>query len=470
MSNSTSPDPRLLAKAPKKLKNLTAYIIKYNGSVIEITPEISEISIYESIFIPFMYGEVTIIDGSAMLSTFPFIGQEKLRLIWDRENKTIEQEFYVTGVFDVVQINDSIGAYGLSFTSEKQMRNAFCLFSKCYKGNSAEIIAKIYKEYLQEDIVQLTTGALSHNVIFPYTKPFAAVDMVKRATPAEDGTPMFVFETLYGNKTYLNSMKQMLEQEPVIKLEPKNIVNTDSVSGITSDNMDNYRNQVYSMNLTKAYNTLDQIGAGSYGAQTIMIDIGTKSATITDFDFRQHAPPISKDWISQFFAFENVPNAEDIPGSNGVRVNGIRSTKLYVQNRNSLAYDDYPNLNSVDENVLAGMRSYMKRLTTTSISIHMNSITDIEVGKTVELLFPRFSPNLGSSDDISDRVNSGVYLISALRHYIKNAEYTMSIELVRDGMGKDASLDPNGSVPNFGAPLRKKVDLLPKLDSKLAGT
>lgn len=460
-------DPRLLEKTPKKLTNYSVNVTKYNGTVIDITREISEISIYESIFVPFMYGEITVVDSSAMLSTFPFIGQEKLRIVWIREGKTIEQEFYVTGVFDVVQVNDNTGAYGLSFTSEKQMRNAFCLFSKCYKGNSAEIIAKIYKEYLQEDIVQLTQGSLSHNVIFPYTKPFAAVNMVTKATPAEDGTPMFVFETLYSNKTYLNSMKQMLQQEPVIRLEPKNMVNTDVASGISSDRLENYRNQVYTMNITKAYNTLDQIGAGSYGAQTVVIDIGTKSADITDFDFRLHAPPISNDWISEYFAFENVPNSEDIPGSNGVRVNGIRSTKLHIQNRNSLAYDDYPNLNSVDENTLAGMRSYMKRLTTTSISIHMNSVIDLEAGKTVELFYPRFSPNLANEDDISDRVNSGVYLISAIRHYVKNTEYTMSIELIRDGMGRDASLVPNGGVANFGAPLRKKVDLLPPMASKL---
>lgn len=278
---------------------------------------------------------------------------------------------------------------------------------------------------------------------------------------------MFVFESLYGDKTYLNSMKQMLEQDPIIKLEPKNIINQDTVTGSSMRDMESYRNQVYSINIPKAYDTLDQLGSGAYGSSTVVIDIGTKSATVTDFDFREHAPAISNDWISQYFAFENVPKAEDIPGSNGVRVHGIRSTRLHVQNRNSLAYEDYPNLNSVDENMLAGMRSYMKRLTTTSVFVYMNSVTEMEVGKTVELTFPRFSPNLEGVDDIEDKVNSGKYLISAIRHYIKNTEYTMSIELIRDGIGEKARLEPNGDVPNFGAPVRRRASILPPMPPKL---
>jgi hypothetical protein len=109
----------------------------------------------------------------------------------------------------------------------------------------------------------------------------------------------------------------------------------------------------------------------------------------------------------------------------------------------------------------------MKRLNTTAVHVHMNSVTELEAGKTVDVLFPRFSPNLGVNEDINDKVNSGKYLISAIRHYIKNREYTMSLELIRDGMGKEASFYVNGQVPNFGAPLRIKKSLLPDLKKNL---
>jgi hypothetical protein len=62
-------DPNLAKVAPRKFRSLTAIITKYNGNTIEITNEITEISIYESIYTPFMYGDLVLIDTSAMLST-----------------------------------------------------------------------------------------------------------------------------------------------------------------------------------------------------------------------------------------------------------------------------------------------------------------------------------------------------------------------------------------------------------------
>ena len=66
----------------------------------------------------------------------------------------------------------------------------------------------------------------------------------------------------------------------------------------------------------------------------------------------------------------------------------------------------------------------MKRLKSTSVNVYMNSVTDLEAGKTVDLKYYRFSPKL-NNEDIDDKVNSGKYLIAALRHYVKNGEYTM---------------------------------------------
>ena len=450
-------DPRLPELTPKKLKAIRVVVERYNQEIIDITSSITELSLYESIYAPFVYGELIVVDNSAMLSTFPFIGQEKVLIYWERENKTFTKVFRITDVFDVRQINDQTGGYGLSITSEQQVRNSISLFSKSYKGNSSEIIEKIYKEFLLTDIDVRTTGYLAHNIVFPFIKPLQAINMIQRATPAFDKTPMFVFETVYGEKPVLDSMKNMLDQDPVLTLQMKNNTNADPQNGLASNKMEEFRNQVYGITINRAYNTLDQLGSGAYACQTLAVDISNRSYNVTDFDFTKHAPTIaSKDWISTFFTFDDVLNADE---PNNVIVNGIRSTSAPVQYRNARAYDDYPNLNTVDENIVAGMRSYMKRLKSTSINVHMNSVVDLEAGKTVDLDYYRFSPKL-QSEDPQDKVNSGKYLIAALRHYVKNGEYTMSLELVRDGMGENAKLYENGNPPNFGNPPRKQQSLL----------
>jgi len=441
-------DNALSNVTPKKLRDIKVFITKYNEVVVEVTPMVNEISIYESIFSPFLYGEIIMIDSSAMLSTFPFIGQEKVRLEWEREGKKIQKDFYVTNVFDVVQINDTTGGYGISITSEKQMVNAISLFSKSYKGNSAEIITRIYKEYLKEDVDAKVLGKFNHNIVFPWIKPFAAINMIQRATPAEDDTPIFVFESLYGERPVLNSMKGMLTQKPVFKIDPKNMANNDTIGGLTSDNTDKYRGQVYSANISSAYNTLEHLSEGTFGAFVTSVDISTKTAEVSDFNYKISAPAISNDWISTFFRFDDVA------------VENLRNTKNFFVAKNTLAYDDFPNLNSVDDRVMMTMHSYMKRLKTTSVNIHMNSVILLEVGKTVHFEYGRFSPKLSKQEDVEDKVNSGTYLISAIRHYIKNNEYTMSLELIRDGMGEEAQLYASGSNPFLGLEYRDKVSVL----------
>ena len=450
-------DPRIAELVPKKLKAIRIVVERYNKEVIDITSSISEISLYESIYAPFVYGELVVVDNSAMLSTFPFIGQEKVLIYWERENKTVTKIFRITDVFDVRQVNDQTGSYGLSITSEQQIRNSISLFSKSYKGNSSEIIEKIYKEFLLQDLDVRVTGYLSHNIVFPYIKPLQAINMIQKATPAFDKTPMFVYDTVYGDGPVLDSMKNMLDQEPVLKLEMKNNTNADVETGISSSRIDEFRNQVYGITINRAYNTLEQLGSGAYACQTLAVDIGNRSYNVTDFDFVKHAPTVGgKDWISTFFTFDDVLNSTN---PDNVIVNGIRSTSAPVQYRNINAYDDYPSLSTVDENLIASMRSYFKRLKSISINVHMNSVVDLEAGKTVELDYYRFSPKL-NNEDPEDKVNSGKYLIAALRHYVKNGEYTMSLELVRDGMGEDAQLYENGNPPNFGNPPRVQESLL----------
>lgn len=445
-------DPGLSNVTPKLLRDLKIFITTYNESVVDITGTVNEISLYESIFTPFIYGEIIVIDSSAMLSIFPFIGQEKIRIEFEREGERVRKDFRVTNVFDVSQMNDTTGGYGLSITSEKQVINSISLFSKSYKGNSADIIKEVHEEYLKENLKLKVTGKFSHSVVFPWIKPLAAINMIQRATPAEDDTPMFVYESLYGDGPVLNSMKNMLESTPVFKINSQNVSNDDIQTALSLSNVDKYRSQIYGANITKAYDTLDKLNEGVFGSFVTAVDISQRTAEISDFNFRKSAPPISNDWVSTYFRFDNVG------------VDNIRTTKNFYVPKNTLAFEDYPNLNSVDDRTAAAMNSYMKRLTTTSVSVYMNSVTLLEVGKTIFLDYTRFSPKLSKTEDTEDKVNSGTYLISAIRHYIKNGKYTMSIELVRDGIGEDARLYPNGRIPDFGLDYRDQVSILPEID------
>lgn len=453
---------------PKYIQNFRILLEDFTKQTdpYDITPAVIELSIFESIFNSFLYGEIIVVDSTAMLSTFPLIGEEKIIISWERDNgsgEIITKEFYAIGIFNAAQSNSNTGSYGITITSEKQLKNSTSLFSKFYKGSGDEIIEKIYKEFLNENIEVEIPSLTSHSVVFPYMKPLQACDMIRKNILAEDGTPFFLYEKFYSdpgkNPTILTSLKKMFDK-PVIRSISQSL----NVKGKTTHEKLFQRGQIYNIRITKAYDTLSQISAGAFASTIMTVDVSDRRIENKSFSFRLHAPPISNPVVSNFQSIE--PNQYNVTRGSKKEIHQMYETKNTIVFKNifSFANDEsdrnaenitHPNLNSLNPLDKAIIDSYLARIRyTTSVFIEMDSISyektlegrGFGVGETVDLFFPKFSPKLNESDEGIDLVNSGKYVISTLRHYITKKEYKMSLELIRDGMGQNSSFGPQPSI------------------------
>lgn len=451
---------------PRVVSGLDITVISYNGNEYRITEDVSELSIFESIYSPFLYGRMVVSDNSAMLSIFPFSGQEKLKLEFERDTENhFERLFYIVNVFDVKKVDNNIGGYGLSFTSEKQMVNEVSLFSRSYKGSGSEIIQKVYEDFLEEassdrPLLIHKKGKTTHSVVFPYMKPLAAINMVQQNTLAEDDTPFFLYETLYGENTYLDSLRGMFDAEPIKGVVLKQ-------QAVASDNrraeQEDFRRDVYSYTISGAYDTLDTLSHGSFGSYTTLVDVSRKRGAMRGFSYLTDAPSLSAEgseeheWLTDRMKI-SVPDV-------GLRQpHAIYSTRnrLVYQNKYSFVNPEFCALNGINNTDQCILNSYMDRMDESTVIIHMDSSILISAGKTVMAEFTRFSPKLEGTDDNMDYMNSGKYLISSVRHYFKNGDYTMSIELIRDGKGTEANYYADLPGPSF----EKKPDVPFKIDRR----
>jgi len=438
----------LLSTTPNGVRAFGVEIQTHDGQLFDITGTITEMSLYESIYFPYIHGELTLIDNSDMLSDFPFVGQERLRLKWERDEKKTTREFLITKVANISRNRDGFGVYDLTITSEMQMRNATSLFSRSYRGRGDEIISGIYSDYLNTELNVASEAKTSHNVVFPYMKPLQAADMIRKNVIAEDNTPLFVYESLYPNEVRLESLGEMFSREPIVELKPKKPSNTDQDGEASRQKLDE-RGTVYDMSTTRAYNTYDQINKGAYGSYVTIADPSTREYQKVEFDFKKEAPTISGEWITKDFTVGGIP------------VNEIYDTKNYYLHRNKYAFNtDFPNLSSIEDLDLSILNSYVHRHATTMLKVYIDSIAYVldsgepfGVGKAVEYTIPKFSPALSPEDQKNDKVNSGKYIVASLRHYIQNGEYTMSAELIRDGIGEFAQLDPLVEENSTGKPI-----------------
>ena len=418
------------AITPHELQDFQASIISHNNSVFNITERVSNFTIFESIFESSLTGTITIVDNIGMISTIPIIGQEIIAVSYKFKNKDVDIAFRVSEIHDIKNVNDNTGIYALKLVSDKKFLSAVNLFSRSYRGKNTEIIAKIHEDFFGEEVEVISNGGTSHRIVYPYTKPYTAIELVLNNTYGEDKTPLFLYETVNGAKVKLQSYGDMLSRyDNVIELKNVNIINDDP-TGQARRNIPTQNQNVSEQVIKRAYKTFDNVRKGVYAAFVTSIDISGKVYSEERFDYKEHAPNVNsnlRDVLSDSFQInEASPNEL------------FNSRQLYFE-KDSLAYEspDVGNIYQVDDLSKAAMMSYRNRMDSQFVALIADSHPELEVGNIVSLNFRRMKPNLDREEDI-DKVNSGEYLCTAIKHQFKAGKYSIVVEAQRFGTNKEA--------------------------------
>ena len=414
----------------REVQDFNVTLISHANTVFDVTQYVSNFQVFESIFEHSLTGQMTIVDNTAMLSTIPVIGQEVVAVYYKFKDKEVELGFRVSKLEDAKSVNDNTGVYVLKLISDKRFRSAVNLFSRSYRGKSSEIVAKIHEDFLEQPVNVISQGGTSHRIAYPYTKPYAAIDLVLENTFAEDKTPLYLYETVNGGDVKLQSYGDMLTREDnTIELRNINMINTDATSQ-TSRNLPAQNQNVFEQIIKRGYKTFDNVKRGTYAAFVTSFDISKKIYSEERFDYREHAPNLSpdlKDPISDSFKI-----AEEAPNTL------FNSRQLYFQ-KDGYAYEseDVGNIYQVDDLSKAAMLSYKNRMDSQFVALAADSNINLEVGNMVLLNFRRMKPNIDGEEDI-DNVNSGEYLCTGIRHQIRGGKYSIIVEAQRFGVNSGA--------------------------------
>lgn len=414
----------------REVQDFNVTLISHANTVFNVTQYVSNFQVFESIFEHSLTGQMTIVDNTAMLSTIPVIGQEVVAVYYKFKDKEVELGFRVSRLEDAKSVNDNTGVYVLKLIDDKRFRSAVNLFSRSYRGKSSEIVAKIHEDFLEQPVNVISQGGTSHRIAYPYTKPYAAIDLVLENTFAEDKTPLYLYETVNGGDVKLQSYGDMLTREDnTIELRNINMINTDATSQ-TSRNLPEQNQNVFEQIIKRGYKTFDNVKRGTYAAFVTSFDISKKIYSEERFDYREHAPNLSsdlKDPISNSFKI-----AEESPNTL------FNSRQLYFQ-KDGYAYEseDVGNIYQVDDLSKAAMLSYKNRMDSQFVALAADSNANLEVGNMVLLNFRRMKPNIDGDEDI-DNVNSGEYLCTGIRHQIRGGKYSIIVEAQRFGVNSGA--------------------------------
>lgn len=399
----------------------------YDGLEINITDNVTDLQIYENINSYFLEGTISIIDNSGILSSTPIIGNERIAIVLTKDDEATLKSFRVAKLTGAKRINEFTGGFVLHLVSESAYLNNQISFSRHFKGLNSAIVKAICKDYLEIDLNVVSKGGYNANIVFPYIRPYAAINKILKSTYSDDASPLFMFESLWSDEVKLISMYDMLHntEEAEIPILNNTLIDNPETDAIESYNKER---QVRSFAINESYNTLRLMSEGVFANTTIDVDVSTKKIEYWYWDMKKNIKPIEgqESWVVNDLNLEN---------------RGMYNTSI----KNSMSYDsnDLPTLTSTNELEMAKMKAYKRLAGSVVGDIVVDNDVHITAGSKIMTTFPKFAPELdetAAGSHLFDHINSGEFLVSAVNHHINREgarlSYKMSIEVIRDGIGK----------------------------------
>ena len=205
------------------LKTFQVVLKNVDSSVsVNITSQVIDFSIYEDIFSPTLYGDVTIKDATNLLNGepqlgntigFPIVGEEYIEVTYSVTGQdTVFRRFAVYAIKNIsFDANLKVRNYILQFCSEENLIDATTLIQKSWKASISDMVKDVLENYLrvndstpngkQKKIYRIQPTKGQQQIVVPRLSPLETLNLFARRSIAEkffeSGTYLF-FENKNG--------------------------------------------------------------------------------------------------------------------------------------------------------------------------------------------------------------------------------------------------------------------------------
>lgn len=414
---------------PKALEELTVLITNFKGDQIDISAQVVGISIFEGIYQSYVTGDIDILDNTGLYAGLPVLGQESLEITIKKRDDSSTRTFYVTEVTDVVNINNAAGGFKLHFISQTGYLNSSKTFSRHFSGFATDIISKIYKNYLSSDVEVSSKSILNINTVLPWMHPGEAVDMLIQKSYTAANEPLFLFETLWSDKTCIKSYTDMINSKDFTELSTRVITRSGPDFDPRPPDISQYVAQVESYAISHSYPLHHMMEAGIFAKTIIDVDLATKTIGKQVFDYTKSAPVAGNEWVSGNFYV------------GGKAIKDISNAKIELSIKSSKGYSSAnQTVDAADDLISAAVESYRQRMHTIGIMASgVDPVIALEAGGMVEINWNKLTPVISDDQDVKDALNSGQFIIVGVHHRIETLPektYSIGLELAREGIGQ----------------------------------
>lgn len=401
-----------------------AEIIAQSGIYTDIRQQIVNIQIFEDIFSPFITGVLIVKESIDLINALPLVGEEQLSLDITTPSlpTKFSGKFYIYKLSEREIIGDKSVVYKIHFISKEALTDLNKTIGKGFGGKVSEIVSSILTdkniglETTKSIIVEPSVNNTKY--VSNFWSPIKNINFLAERAVNTGGSPSFLF---FENRDGFNFMSlETLYKPDILQTFVTDKYSRDTLSGVGSiKNVEEDYKRIQEIRVPVAFDYFDRIRSGMYSSAMVAYDMTKKQYSVKLYD-------MFKGYYKQKH-LNDYPNTTDKITRRGDALI-IKQPKYYG---NFNGFGDVTN-----SAILQKRLSLLKQAESQKIEIVVPGRFDYTVGKKVKLKLNRIEPVTKTDVDLEDKIFSGVYLISAINHYVSHNKHECNIELIKDSVIK----------------------------------
>ena len=424
-------------------------IYNYKGDFEDITDNVVNINIFESIFNSTMTGTLTFGDVNSIVERLPVIGKEFLEFKirtpvqyngeYGGEINAVNHKFFVYKISVQEQVSARNQLVELSFCSVEMLKNSRVRVSKAYDGSYERAVQEIFKSKTilnSKKPLFLERTRLNQKVVVPNLRPFDAIKMfTRRSLSTISASASFLFyETTQGfHFRSLDSMFRDLKSGVgpatsmfTYMLETSNQPNPTTTTG------DAYAalQRVYNHKFVNNMDTIEDSRSGMMSSKLITYNAYDKTFGTKEFNYSKDyftLPHLEQDSESEFPpSYSIIPDTpadytEEITnkqGLNNIYTDYTDGKTMFMSNTSKV---HNTNLDSGyhAENTVQSRIHTLEILDKIKLNLTVPGNTHINAGQVVTVTVPSYAlETYEKAQKQHNRFLTGRYLVTDLRHNI----------------------------------------------------
>lgn len=429
-----------IAQVPSGYKIIKIELTNHENRKIDINEIVTDFSISESIYQTYCKLELNIKDKIGFLEEFEISGQEKIRIVLEKEdfiigNVRIDKTFYSTE-YPVYMKSpaERSQAYQFVGVSEHAFLSKFKRISRTVEGEIKNIIRDILVEDLYVDpkrIVMSPIESPTIKAVIPNFFPLKSIHWLLRRCFDKTGGPFYVYETL-DNKIRIDAQVDLVKKPFYREYEEGRHYTNEQ----TKDYEENYIQRLYRMLEITSDIKLTKFLPGTVGAfssRTHFLDFAQKSYEIYDFNYEEEFDKMI--WIDKY---KTISSKFKIDSENS-RLTELPQSYTNRISLNNESFDGIPNYhNSAYEMKINKTICYEEQLDSLSHEVKIHGDPTIRSGQKLKLKFAKpLDPTLekrgfkNDSESKYDLFITGEYLLTGMVHNF-DTDYYINFKAKKD--------------------------------------